>query len=85
MPMCTHNCDCRACNVSRMSNHPAFKDRIDKMIQKYKRVVIGPSYFPIELVDAKDQEEGVARRYSRSSGNKEIDKSWAMLSYYMRQ
>ena len=55
------------------------------MIQKYKRVVIGPSYFPIELVDAKDQEEGVARRYSRSSGNKEIDKSWAMLSYYMRQ
>ena len=31
--------------------HPAFKDRIDEMIQEYKRLVIGPSYFPIELVD----------------------------------
>jgi hypothetical protein len=40
-----------------MAWHPAFKGRVDEMIQEYKRLVIGPSYFPIELVDAKGQEE----------------------------
>ena len=42
-----------------MAWHPAFQGRIDEMIQEYKRLIIGPSYFPIELlVDAKDEEAG---------------------------
>jgi hypothetical protein len=49
--MCAPDCNCRACDVSNMAYHPAFKDRIDEMIQEYKRLAIGPSYFPIELAD----------------------------------
>jgi len=57
MPMCGPSCSCRLCDLTKMAWHPAFKGRVDEMIQEYKRLVIGPSYFPIELVDAKGQEE----------------------------
>jgi hypothetical protein len=40
-----------------MAWHPEFKGRVDEMIQEYKRLTIGPSYFPIELRDAKGQKE----------------------------
>lgn len=38
-------------DIHRFPGCPAFKGRIDEMIQEYKRLAIGPSYFPIELVD----------------------------------
>ena len=59
MPMCASGCSCRLCDLTKMAWHPAFQGRIDEMIQEYKRLIIGPSYFPIELlVDAKDEEAG---------------------------
>ena len=56
MVMCGPNCSCRLCDLTKMAWHPAFKDRVDDMIQEHKRLVIGQSYFPITLVDAKAQE-----------------------------
>ena len=47
--MCVSDCTCRACNISNMSWHPAFKDRIDNMIHEYQYTLYGASYFPIEL------------------------------------
>jgi hypothetical protein len=44
--------------LGKMAWHPAFRARIDEMIQEHKRLVMGPSYFPIELADANAQEEG---------------------------
>jgi hypothetical protein len=60
MPMCAGGCACRLCDLTKMAWHPAFRGRIDEMIHEYKRLVFGPSYFPIEIVDAKDREEGGA-------------------------
>jgi|688.fasta_scaffold04684_19 hypothetical protein len=49
MPMCGPSCSCRCCDISKMAYHPLFRDRIDQMIEEYKRLTIGPNYFPIEL------------------------------------
>ena len=57
MPMCADGCPCRLCDLTKMAWHPEFKGRVDEMIQEYKRLTIGPSYFPIELRDAKGQKE----------------------------
>ncbi len=37
-----------------MAWHPAFMAKIDDMIHEYKGLVIGPSYFPIELAEMSD-------------------------------
>ena len=58
MVMCGPSCKCRLCDLTKMAWHPAFRARIDEMIQEHKRLVMGPSYFPIELADANAQEEG---------------------------
>ena len=51
MVMCAPYCTCRHCVITAMSLHPAFRDRVDQMIHEYKRLLYGPSYFPIELVE----------------------------------
>jgi hypothetical protein len=33
-----------------MSWHPAFKGRVDELIEEYKRMLHGASYFPIEVL-----------------------------------
>jgi len=48
--MCAPGCPCRACSVSYMSWHPAFKGRVDELIEEYKRMLHGASYFPIEVL-----------------------------------
>lgn len=58
MVMCEPNCCCRFCDIANMACHPAFRARIDDMVQEYKRLIIGPSFFLIELADAKVLEEG---------------------------
>lgn len=53
MPMCAPDCSCRLCDLTKMAWHPAFMARIDEMIEEHKRLVIGPSFFPIRISDAK--------------------------------
>jgi hypothetical protein len=54
MPMCGPSCACRLCDLTKMAWHPDFKARVGEMIHEYKRKVIGSSYFPIEIMDAKE-------------------------------
>lgn len=52
-----------------MAWHPAFRARIDEMIQEHKRLIIGPSYFPIELVDHDANTQLLPGQLSQTAAN----------------
>ena len=58
MVMCAEGCTCRACYLINMAWHPVFRNRIDLMIQEYKQLLGGTSYFPIELTEQGANPEG---------------------------
>lgn len=39
MPMCAHNCNCKWCRLSEMSNHSLFKERVDALLMEYEKAV----------------------------------------------